>query len=69
MNEYSKIRNTHDRAVILAQLVNADARAMGATVHAKAADDYMLTAANYEQSRAELWKLIGPIEEGEASEA
>lgn len=69
MNDYSRIRNTHDRAVILAQLVNADAAALS---HVRAINNGIVEttyAKNYEQSRAELWKLIGPAPEGEASEA
>lgn len=66
MNEYTRIRNTHDRAVILAQLVNADARVAAAAIHT----GFGLTTGreNYEQSRAELWKLVGPAPEGEATE-
>jgi len=65
MNEYTRIRNEHDRAVILAQLVNADARVAAEEI---ARGLPKLAWLNYEQSRAELWKLIGPAPEGEASE-
>lgn len=65
MNEYSRIRNEHDRAVILAQLVNADARAWQAA--AVVGDGIYDTSENYRQSRAELWKLIGPAPEASRS--
>ena len=66
MNEYSRIRNEHDRATILAQLVNADAIAAAAEIRAE--DGSEIYCGFYEQSRAELWKLVGPAPEGEASE-
>lgn len=68
MNEYTQVRNAHDRAVILAQLVNADARVFASAIlsgHQDIDDDEK----RYEQSRAELWKLIGPAPEGEPVEA
>ncbi len=71
MNEYMRIRNEHDRAVILAQLVQADARVAAEAVRVgEIPSKYMLHPAwlCYEESRDELWKLIGPAPEGEASE-
>lgn len=68
MNEYTKIRNAHDRAVILAQLVNADARAMQAAAECGTVVGYADHAARFHEARDELWKLIGPAEESEASE-
>lgn len=69
MNEYTRLRNTHDRAVILAQLVNADARALAVTIGLGDQTRTLLYARNYDQSRAELWKLVGTAPEDEASEA
>lgn len=66
MNEYTKIRNAHDRAVILAQLVNADARVAAEEI---ARGLPKLAWLNYERARDELWKLIGPAEEGEPSDS
>lgn len=72
MNEYTRIQNTKDRAALLVQLVNADARAMqaAASMAANAAHndtiDFHGAGLNYMDAREELWKLIGPAEEGEA---
>lgn len=58
-NEYARIQNTKDRAQLLVQLVNADARAMqaAAVVGVVVYDE---AASNYRQSRASLWALLEP---------
>lgn len=67
MNEYSRIRNEHDRAVILAELVKADAMVVAAAMRlAVWGDASRIAGEHLDQSRAELWKLIGPAPEGEA---
>lgn len=69
MNEYTKVRNAYDRAVILARLVNADARVLAAAMMGESAGEIqrLNAASSFKESRAELWKLIGPAEEAEAA--
>lgn len=79
MNEYSRIRNEHDRAVILAQLVQADALVAAAALRAHSDhtenmdDDEDDMCADFVgawvTSREELWKLVGPAPEGEGQES
>lgn len=59
MNEYSRIQNTKDRAALLVHLVNADARVAAEEI---ALGLPKLAWLNYQESRAELWKLIGSAE-------
>ena len=73
MNEYTRIQNTKDRAALLAQLVNADARVAAAAIaahseHAEGlyeeSDDMCADFVGaWVTSREELWKLIGPAED------
>lgn len=63
MNEYGKIQNTKDRAAILVQLVQADARVLAGALSSGFSAAVRPAEINLEQSRAELWDLLHPKEE------